>query len=173
MAKQPDKLNLNADADKKKGKGGGSAMKLVLIVLVTFLVAAGVGGGAAWYFLGGVQEETTEEARPSPVAEPRYLALEPPLVVNFSGSERIRFLQVGVVLMARSDEVFSTVERHMPVIRNNLMLLLSNKTYEELVTAEGKEGVRGEILEEVSRILEQRGASARVEAVYFNNFVMQ
>jgi flagellar protein FliL len=39
----------------------------------------------------------------------------------------------------------------MPVIRNNLIMLLSDKTYEELNSREGKEAARQEVLDGHSR----------------------
>ncbi|TVQ73723.1 MAG: flagellar basal body protein FliL [Chromatiaceae bacterium] len=171
MAKKPEKSKLDLNPNAGKGSGKGGALKLILIVLVTFVVAAAVGGAAAWYFLVMPGDRPAEER--TVLAEPLYLPLEPPLVVNFSGSERIRFAQVGIVVMARNEDVFTGVERHMPVIRNNLMLLLSQKTYDQLVTPEGKEVLRAEVLDEIRGVLEQRGAPANVEAIYFNNLVMQ
>lgn len=171
MAKKPEKSKLDLNPNAGKGGGKGGTLKLILIVLLTFVVAAGVGGAAAWYFLVMPGSNAAEEETVIPEAQ--YLPLDPPLVVNFSGSERIRFAQVGIVVMARNEDVFQAVERHMPVIRNNLMLLLSQKTYDQLVTAEGKEILRQEVLEEIRSVLEQRSAPANVEAIYFNNLVMQ
>ncbi|MCG5499524.1 flagellar basal body-associated FliL family protein [Ectothiorhodospira lacustris] len=167
MAKKPEKT---AAAAAKPAKGKGGLWKLILIVLLTTLVAAGAGGGIAWYLLGSGEPG---EERPEPERPAIYLPLDPPLVVNFQGSGRIRFVQVGIVLMARDQAVLDGVTRHMPVIRNNLMMLIGNKTYEDLITQEGKELARAEVLAEVINVLETRGELTQVEAVYFNSLVMQ
>ena len=165
MAKKPEKT-----AATKPAKGKGGKLKLIIILLLITLVAAAAGGGAAWYLLGGLDLDRDRPDAPRPAI---YLPLEPPLVVNFQGSGRIRFVQVGIVLMARDPAVFDGVNRHMPVIRNDLMILIGNKTYDDLITREGKEQVREAVLQEVLQVLSRRGESTQVEAVYFNSLVMQ
>ncbi|MBK1690695.1 flagellar basal body-associated FliL family protein [Ectothiorhodospira mobilis] len=167
MAKRPEK-KLNLEAGNAKPKGG--RLKLILLILLSSLLAAGVGGGAAWYLLGGMQAQSPSEPAPK---EPGYLALDPPLVVNFQGNGRVRFLQVGVVLMARDPQVLKAAQEHLPAIRNDLMLLFGDERYEALLTREGKEAVRQEALEAVRQVLMDRGEPADVQAIYFNSFVMQ
>ncbi|EHQ51966.1 flagellar basal body-associated protein FliL [Ectothiorhodospira sp. PHS-1] len=165
MAKKPEKT-----AAPKPTKGKGGMLKLILIILLVTLVAAGAGGGIAWFLLSGGEPG---QERPEPVRPAIYLPLDPPLVVNFQGSGRIRFVQVGIVVMARDQAVLDGVNRHMPVIRNNLMILIGNKIYDDLITEAGKEQVRAEVLEEVINVLGTRGERTQVEAVYFNSLVMQ
>ncbi|MFP4161784.1 MAG: flagellar basal body-associated protein FliL [Ectothiorhodospira sp.] len=167
MAKKPEKkLNLDAGGAKPKKE----RLKLIVLLLVSSLLAAGMGGGAAWYFLGEgqLQDPSEPESR-----EPHYFALDPPLVVNFEGNGRVRFLQVGVVLMAHDPSVLEAARGHLPAIRNDLMLLFGDERYEDLLTPEGKEAVRQEALEAVREVLMDRGKPADIQAIYFNSFVMQ
>ena len=53
------------------------------------------------------------------------------------------------------------------------MLLLSSKTYNDLITAEGKETLRKEILAEVKKILKRETGKDNIENIYFTSFVMQ
>jgi flagellar FliL protein len=99
--------------------------------------------------------------------------MDPPLTVNFQGSPRLRYLQVGIQLMAYDAKAFDPVRQHMPVVRNNLIMLLSAKTYDELISREGKEALREEALQEIRKILEERAGNSGIEAVYFTSFVMQ
>ena len=75
--------------------------------------------------------------------------------------------------MSHSKDGIEAVKKHMPVIRNNLILLLSSQTYETLSTHEGKEGVRQKALQEVQKILSERTGSPAIEDLYFTGFVMQ
>jgi flagellar FliL protein len=75
--------------------------------------------------------------------------------------------------MTRDPAVTDLVTLHMPVIRNNLMLLFSNQTYDTVSTLEGKEALREEALEVIQQILEEETGDPGVEAVYFTSFVMQ
>ena len=108
-----------------------------------------------------------------PARPPLYLPLDPPLVVNIDRQGRIGFLQVTVQLMTRDPLVKEAVELHMPVIRNNLLMLLSSKNYEQLMSVEGKQALRQEALNEINRVLETRMVPGRIEDLYFTGFVMQ
>lgn len=102
-----------------------------------------------------------------------YIPVDPAFVVNFASQGKARFLQVTVEVMTREPEMPDKIKLHMPVIRNNLMLLFSNQTYDGVSTLEGKETLREEALEAVQQILEEETGDPGVEAVYFTSFVMQ
>lgn len=103
-----------------------------------------------------------------------YLSLDPPFVVNFeSNPQEARFLQVNVEVMARDPAALEDVKKHMPAIRNSLVLLLSSQNYKTLSTLEGKEKVRAAALSVIQQILTERTGKPGVEAVYFTGFVMQ
>ncbi|MCC3751693.1 MAG: flagellar basal body-associated FliL family protein [Halorhodospira halophila] len=107
------------------------------------------------------------------LGDPQYLKLEPPLTVNFERGQRISYLQAEVEVMARTDQALEGVERHMPVIRNNLLMLFADQSFEALNTRAGREDLRHASLEEINDILDERGIEGEVEAVYFTSFVMQ
>ena len=113
---------------------------------------------------GGVDEEMKAAV---------YLPIDPAFVVNFASQGKARFLQITVEVMTRDEAVPEKVKLHMPVIRNNLMLLFSTQTYETASTLEGKELLREEALEVVQQILEEETGDPGIEAIYFTSFVMQ
>ncbi len=102
-----------------------------------------------------------------------YLPIDPAFVVNFASQGKARFLQVTVEVMTRDPLMSDQINLHMPVIRNNLMLLFSSQSYDGVSTLEGKEGLREEALEVVQQILEEETGDPGIEAVYFTSFVMQ
>jgi len=102
-----------------------------------------------------------------------YLPIDPAFVVNFASQGKARFLQVTVEVMTRDPVMPDQIKLHMPVIRNNLMLLLSSQSYDGVSTLEGKETLREEALEVVQQILEEETDDPGIEAVYFTSFVMQ
>lgn len=112
--------------------------------------------------------EAVEETRPAV-----YMPIDPAFVVNFASQGKARFLQITVEVMTRDATVPDKVKLHMPVIRNNLMLLFSTQTYDTVSTLEGKESLREESLEVVQQILEEETGDPGIEAVYFTSFVMQ
>ncbi|RKZ94214.1 MAG: flagellar basal body protein FliL, partial [Gammaproteobacteria bacterium] len=64
-------------------------------------------------------------------------------------------------------------QKHLPVIRNEIVLLLSGQKYEEMVTPEGKEQLRSELIETINNILKKRKAKKGIDNIYFTSFVMQ
>lgn len=139
---------------------------------VVFLIILGFGVFGALYGAGvfGAKESATNKTQRR---EALYVSVEPPFTVNFSGGGRARYLQVGMDIMTRDPDVRDQLDRHMPVIRNDLVLLLSSKTAEDLSTIEGKEDLQQETLSAVRRVIEDETKLTGVEAVYFTSFVMQ
>ncbi len=121
-----------------------------------------------------VAEEDVEEVEEEEeLAPPIYLPLEPPLVATFEDRSAVRFLQLTLEVMARDQDSIEAVQMHMPVIRNNLLMLMGGRTLTDLTSREGKEALRAEALEEVQRILEANTGESGVEELYFTSFVVQ
>lgn len=102
-----------------------------------------------------------------------YVAFDPAFVVNFEGTGPARFLQITVEAMTRRADYAEHIKKHMPVIRNNLVLLFSSQTYDKVSTLKGKEELRQAALTEVQKILETETGDPGIEALYFTSFVMQ
>jgi flagellar FliL protein len=113
-------------------------------------------------------------AKPAKSKEPpQYLAFDPPLVVSFQDQSTMRFLQVTVEVMGRSEETLAAVKTHMPVIRNNLLMMLGGRNMQQLTERDGKEKLRQDALAEVQRILKENTGKPGVEDLYFTSFVVQ
>lgn len=195
-----DELKEGADAPKKK-KPMSNTIKITLIVVgvllllgantaLVLMVAGGNstssehdhpaaedehGGGAESKTKasddGGHGDDKSKSAQKSGV--PIYFKVEPTFVVNFQAQEALRFLQVNVEVMARDQTVIATVEQHMPVIRNNLILLFSSQDFTTISTRVGKERLRAQVLAEIQKVLKEKTGKPGIEAVYFTSFVMQ
>ncbi|MGB7214503.1 MAG: flagellar basal body-associated FliL family protein, partial [Gammaproteobacteria bacterium] len=118
-----------SDAQASRAPRSGGFLMFVVLLLVVGLAA-----GVAWE-LGWI--EAWRERGPAK-PQPHYVKLGPELVVNFDGGGRVRYLQLGVEVMTYDKEALPALELHTPLLRNNLILLLSDQTYEELITREGK-----------------------------------
>ncbi|WP_456380684.1 flagellar basal body-associated FliL family protein [Thiolapillus sp.] len=188
MAKKDD-LDLDVE---NKGKKKPSKLKLIIIILVAVLLLAGIGGGAAWYFLGANNpfvaqvdaEQTDQEGEEDPAKKkkkkkkssnepPLFTGLDPAFVVSFKDQSQARFMQLSVELMSRDAEVIKIVDEYKPMLRNNLLLLFSSQKYEDVATREGKEKLLAQTLEEVNDTLYREAGIDGVEAVYFTAFVAQ
>ncbi|TVS18546.1 MAG: flagellar basal body protein FliL [Gammaproteobacteria bacterium] len=140
---------------------------------MVLLMIGGSGAGAAWYLdlIGpvGVDGIAAEER----VRPPIYFTLDDNLVVNFQSPGRARYLQVGIELMTRDEAAIPVLKRHAAVVRNNLIMLLSDQSFEGLSSREGKETLQQAALEEVQRVLVEFHGSPAVESLYFTGFLMQ
>ncbi len=162
--------------------GGGKSKPRLLIILIIILVLAG-GGGAYYFFKGGAPEgeaaEADAEAEGDDVAEeeklatPYYFSLDPPFVVNFAGKSRAKFLQVNIGGLTRDPGIKEDITTHLPHIRNNVVFILSSQRYEDLISPEGKENLRKQVLSEIRNILKKETGKGDVEDIYFTSFVMQ
>lgn len=139
---------------------------------VVLLTVVGVGGGSVWYLdlLGDTGEPGIAEDRIRP---PIYFTLDDNLVVNFRSPGRARYLQVGIELMTRDESAIPVLKRHAAVVRNNLIMLMSDQSFEGLSSREGKETLQQAALEEVQRVLEEFHGAPAVESLYFTGFLMQ
>ncbi len=180
-----DDKNNEKDSDDKKPKGslvtkillfGVLPLMTVIVLVVGTLFFAGVlsgGGGHAADIAAEDHEAEGDEESGGEILPAIYLPIDPAFVVNFASQGKARFLQVTVEVMTRDPLMSDQITLHMPVIRNNLMLLFSSQSYDGVSTLEGKESLREEALEVVQQILEEETGDPGIEAVYFTSFVMQ
>ncbi len=101
-----------------------------------------------------------------------YYAIDPPLVVNFEDGSVVRFLQISMEVMAHDQKAIDSVQKNIPMIRNNLLLLMSNRNYQSMMSREGKEKLRAEALAEI-RAVQKKVGGPDVEDLLFTSFVVQ
>lgn len=173
--------------------------KQMIIAGAAAAVLAAGGGGAYFFLKGGssggdhaaakpAEAEPAAEAAPAEAPAPaaegehaapahtgkiEYIALTPNFVVNLNDEEAMRYLQLEIELGASDSSAADAIKLNMPLIRNNLLMIMGQKKYHDLDTREGKERLRAELLEEVQKILTEQTGKPGVDAVYFTSFVMQ
>ncbi|PCI67784.1 MAG: flagellar basal body-associated protein FliL [Piscirickettsiaceae bacterium] len=113
-----------------------------------------------------------EDAAGEEGAPPVYLALKPPFMVNFQNTS-IRVMKVSMSVMARDEAALDAVKLHDPVIRNNILLLLSDQNVDALKTTKGKTALQTAVLDDINKVLKERKVKSVVEAVFFTELVMQ
>ena len=152
----------------------GKSRKWMFIGIAAAVVLAG-GGAGAWLMLGHGSNPVPQAQKPKEVAGPaQYVPLDPPFVVNFEGDGAVRFLSVSVQIMTRSPETVEKLKANDPVVRNDLLMLLSNQKYADVSTREGKEHLRADALRAIRHVVEGAGGNPEsVEQVLFTSFVMQ
>lgn len=181
-----EELEEATEAEEGETKGGGSKKLVIIVVAVVLLLV--LGGGGAWFFMSGDDSEGSAEvdtevldqegeggevdAAPSR-GTPIYVPLHPAFVVNFENQDKVSFLQVDIQVMTFNSAVETALKMHMPIVRNELLLLLGGKQYHEINTREGKRNLSQEAIREIQRVLDEAGQPSDIEALYFTSFVMQ
>ena len=166
MAEKEEDLDLDA-------KPASNKKMIIIIAIVGILLIAG-SVGLTMMLLGGDEDKVDEEAvaEEPAMAETHYLALDK-MVITFAQTGGAKFMQLEMQLMAHDQAVLDVVTEHMPVVKNDLLVLLSGQNSDPLRTLEGKEALRGEILTAVQKIVKENADLDGPQAVYFTNFVMQ
>lgn len=121
---------------------------------------------------GGDAKTDEGDAEGAP-AQTVYLDFEQPFVVNFQDEGQLRYLQITVSVMASQQAAIDAVKRHMPLIRNNLVMLFSGMSRDAALSREGKEKIRKDAEAEVQKVLKEQTGKPGIKALYFTSFVMQ
>lgn len=180
----------DAEGDKKEDGGGGKKKLILMIVVGLLLVGVSVGGTIAALTMFGEDKapmvsedeegmdgmeggEGGEDGEDEILEDAIYYPIKPSIMVSFEGRGRQRLLQADITLLTRDDDIVATIELHMPMIRNALVLLIGGRTYEEVQTAEGKELLRVDCLQELQRLIEKETGKAGIEQVLFTGLIVQ
>ncbi|MCB1742885.1 MAG: flagellar basal body-associated FliL family protein [Gammaproteobacteria bacterium] len=133
--------------------------------LVTMILMGGANGGAP-----PPQEAVAAAAPPPP---PLYHELKD-FTMNFVGPKgKTRYMQVSFSILTRSPEEITALEQHAPAIQNNILLKLSGRDGEDLMTPEGKDALRKEALAIIKETLTTQEGKESVEDLFVTKLVMQ
>jgi flagellar FliL protein len=160
--------------------------KMLVIVAVLVVLAAALAGG--WLYLSKQQaaaldEDEEEEvvAVAEPSGPPTYLPLDN-MVVNLADPGGERVAQIGITLEITSALELEKVKAYLPTIRSDVLLLVSQRTADELLSREGKEKLATDVQAAASRHF-GKPAPAKgkkdasngnpVRGVLFSSFIVQ
>lgn len=151
MATKPEPAKSDPEEPKK---GSSKVKKLVLIVGVVVLILALAAGGA-WFLLSkkaaAADDEDGEAAvHVVPKGPPTFLPLDN-MVVNLADPGGEKVAQVGITLELADAKAVDKVKMYLPAIRSGILLLISQRTAEELLMIEGKEKLASDVLSEAAR----------------------
>jgi flagellar FliL protein len=104
-----------------------------------------------------------------------YYWLGPSFVSNYDGAGRLKYLKTDISVRMEPGTA-AMIDRHLPYLRNRMVVLLAAQIEENLTSTEGKESLRLQALGEIREaldFLEGPGSGERVMNIYFTAFVIQ
>lgn len=140
------------EAPKKKSK------KLLFIIVGVVLLAL-IGAGAALFIMkkkAAAEDEMGDEppevshAVKDPKHAPAFLPLEN-MVVNLADPGGTRFIQLGLTLQLQDAKTEADVKTYMPSIRSDILLLISQRTADEMLQVQGKAKLADDIIAAISK----------------------
>ncbi len=153
-------------------------MKKIIIFAVVGLVLVAGGIGGALFFLKSPEPSEEEKMAEEEMMEPGikdaiYEDIHPAFTVNFIDGSKKKFMQIYMVAMFYDMDSRDAFKMHIPVIRNNILLLLSGKKSDDLESADAKEQMRKDVLQETQKVMQERYGENIVEDIFFTKLVMQ
>lgn len=132
---------------------------LLPIVIILTLVAGGAAGYLAFF-------------RAPQVTEPSYFAYEPGGYFLTNVKDSKSYLKTTIVFQIKEDDLqaqqeFLAANEH--IIRDEIVFMLREKTYDELRSSTIKQTLSGEIAQRIRTRLD----IDYVEAIYFSEYVVQ
>jgi flagellar FliL protein len=143
-----------------------SFLKWIIIGVVALAV---IGGGAfgVMHFLGASKEKKKEQAAAKQV--PAALWPMEPFIVNLADNQGDRYLKVTLELEISDAACLPELNQIKAKLRDNILDLLTAKTYKDLMDIAGKQRLRDEIGMRLNSFM----GTCKVTKVYITEFVIQ
>jgi flagellar FliL protein len=112
-------------------------MLFVTMLLTSLLVSAATVTGTVWYMQNHNQLDIASLfsglsfGEEEPADKPTFHSLEK-LVLGVKGKQQTHFVMLEIAVETRKPEQIKAIDGYMPLVRNALLRLFSNKAYEEL-----------------------------------------
>jgi flagellar protein FliL len=162
-----------AEKKKEAAETGKSKKKLfIIIAIATVVLLAGAGGAA--YFLLMAPKDADNNTDPAGEGLLQQATVGPMVkvdefIVNIISGDSPHYVKTAFALELTNLNAVTEVEQRMPQIRDAVLLLIGNKTYEELQDMQGKKQLKAELQSRINSFLQ----TGKVQSIYFTNFVVQ
>ena len=154
----------------------GGMLKWIIIAVAAVVVLGGGGFAGWWFFLRSPAPATAKagEQKPgAPGAGGASMAgpIIPlaPFIVNLADPGGRRYLKVTVELELDKKEGEAEFKGRVPEIRDQIILALSSKTFQQVQGVAGKTVLREELTARMNTILKV----SKIKNIYFTEFVVQ
>ncbi len=142
-----------------------SVKVIILVILISLPIL--VGGGFAWIkyiapAIGMVSQDVTN-TKPGPM-----FPLEP-FIVNLSEPGGKRYIKIKMEFESLNKETEKELKNKLPLLKDNIITVLTGKRLEDVITPEGKLRLK----EEIEFRINQNLRTGLVKNVFFTEFVVQ
>jgi flagellar protein FliL len=153
-----------------------SKKKLFIIIGAALLVLVAV-AALAWffYFKNVDKQDDNDPGEEVPIPKVSDQATIGPMVdirefiVNIISEDERHYVKAALTVELSSEEAKEEFNLRLPQARDAILLLVGNKTYEELQDLQGKKQLKAELMHKLNAILK----AGKVKAIYFTDFVVQ
>ena len=152
-------------------KSGGGGLKWVVIAVVLVALLGGGGAGVWLLFLRGAAEPelVTSKEGQQRVSRARPIVSLETFIVNLADPKGKRYLKLKLDVELSTKASEKELRERMPQIRDQIIMALSSKTYQQIRGVPGKNVLRDELIARTNAILK----TGKVNKVYFTDFVVQ
>jgi flagellar FliL protein len=158
--------------------GGQKPILLIALAVINMLVVAGVGfmlyqgrkKDAAEpkieHVIKGEAEAQHKEETEEKETTGKIIPLET-FIVNLAGSKGHKVAKVNVELELEGEHALEEMEKRKAHVRDTIISLLSSKSFEDVSSREGKDGLRVEIKDTINAFL----LKGKIRNVFFTEFI--
>ena len=156
--------------------------KLIVLTALGFL--AGGSAAGAWFVAQHRNPQPPSEQRQKPPARPLFTTLDP-FTVNLQDPYSERVAQIGITLQFDDPALEISIKDRLPAVRDGILMLISSKRADELLSTEGKQQlaqqIRARAAQAIGVEVPETGTPATgsagpdnpIRAVLFSQFLVQ
>lgn len=185
MAKE-DKAAQQTDQNAQQAEAAPKKKKTMLFIIIGLVVVLLLGGGAGAYFFffakphddqldaetaqGHKTEKKTSSSKDKKqeAEKPGFMLPMDAFVVNLADPQAKHYIKVTITLELKDEKAKAEAEHVMPRLKNDIIMLLSSKTMEDVISLEGKTRLRDEVAARAQAVL-----GDNLKDVYFVQLVIQ
>ncbi len=123
------------------------------IIAVAVLVLLGAGGAVWYFFLGGKEHFSPQQAKEVEAPLPYYLEVKPIVVSMPSNNGMTRFVQIGVSLQLPRPAAGEMVGALLPEVQDSMRQTLLAFKSDDLQSPEGVDKVRKAMIKHLNEVL--------------------
>lgn len=166
MAEEKEKKDKRKEDEVQKR---GGKFKLIIIFLLVLILSAG--GFFGWNFFMK-KSGSSKEVEAKVEQKKEEIKITYPLksfIVNLMDISGRRYLKVTMELETNSEQGKAEIEKNISRLRDTIIMILSNMSFNDIKTMEGKIELKKLLLIKINQIIGQN----LVSNIYFTEFVVQ